>query len=80
MYAIRSYYVAIVAVRQVGGVEQLKSSLGETNWVFDFMPSLQHSDTEQVATGGILKMSRITSYNVCYTKLLRFFQSLGRPF
>ncbi len=52
-----SIALAIVAVRQVGGIEQLKSSLGETNWVFDFMPSLQHSDTEQVATGGILKMS-----------------------
>ena len=66
MYAIRSYYVLLANLAVVWRLEAL-SGQGVEGTVLGtiFMP---------YCSG----MGRITSYNVCYTKLLRFFQQRAK--
>ena len=62
MYAIRSYYVETIEAE------------GEPKTQFDILSPITGTVTKrQVAIGDYVKegSARITSYNVCYTKLLR---------
>ena len=61
MYAIRSYYVSVI---RISGKE--KESL--VNLASNILDSWRAYTDETVG--------RITSYNVCYTKLLRLLQFL----
>jgi solute:Na+ symporter, SSS family len=51
-----SIILAVFAVKQVGGAEQLKEHLSATPWVFDFFPSVGEQSSASSATG-VLKMS-----------------------
>jgi Na+/proline symporter len=51
-----SIVLAIVAVRQVGGISGLKESLSHSKWVFDFMPVIK-TDNDVATSTGILKMT-----------------------
>lgn len=55
-----SIALAIVAVKQVGGIDVLKERLSGNSWLFDFVPSLQ-KESATPSTTGILKMS-ITAF------------------
>lgn len=52
-----SIALAIVAVRQVGGISGLKASLDHSKWVFDFLPVLQTDTQPGASSTGILKMT-----------------------
>ncbi|HPJ44780.1 MAG TPA: hypothetical protein PL017_01690, partial [Tenuifilaceae bacterium] len=56
-----SIALAIVAVRQVGGISGLKESLAGSKWVFDFLPDVNSKVDTSAGTTGILKMS-ITAF------------------
>ena len=64
MYAIRSYYVAL----QINNwnEERKNQSLEQ-----DYLVALQEDLISDSINVEIVRRSRITSYNVCYTKLLR---------
>lgn len=51
-----SIALAFVAIKQVGGIEALKSNLSSSNWVFNFMPSIKDNSSAETG-GGILQMS-----------------------
>ena len=51
-----SIALAIVAVRQVGGIDLLKEQLHANKWVFDFIPSLE-KHSASTSGSGILKLS-----------------------
>lgn len=55
-----SIALAIVAVKQVGGMDVLKERLSGNSWLFDFVPSFQ-KESATPSTTGILKMS-ITAF------------------
>ena len=81
MYAIRSYYavnqvincgnVAMVGVSVAGGL------MGSGSTVSSVTGGSTVPNTVSGVTGGGITsiLSRITSYNVCYTKLLRLVQN-----
>ena len=81
MYAIRSYYDNITLVRVPGAVEiPLAVKRLAASQKFDAIVALGcvirggTAHFEYVAgecAKGLAQVSRITSYNVCYTKLLR---------
>ena len=70
MYAIRSYY-GITEARFVLDVNQVKRSR-ELLWVDDTQARIPDSGQEREEDA--VWLSRITSYNVCYTKLLRMME------
>ena len=73
MYAIRSYYVNDDGY-QAEGIKILVDSLKEYGNVYVMAPETQQSGASHcitVHTFVRIHESRITSYNVCYTKLLR---------
>lgn len=51
-----SIVLAVFAVKQVGGVDQLREQLSATPWVFDFFPTMGEQSATTSATG-IMKMS-----------------------
>lgn len=51
-----SIVLAVFAVKQVGGVDQLREQLSATPWVFDFFPTVGEQGATTSATG-IMKMS-----------------------
>ncbi|MGF7138775.1 sodium:solute symporter family protein [Roseimarinus sediminis] len=52
-----SIALAVIAVRQVGGIDALKAQLSDQSWLFDFVPVLDKaSSTPSTGGGGILKM------------------------
>ena len=61
MYAIRSYY------------EMLRTLAGQTEASNNFRSELQQVGRQlEILAQTMGRGNRITSYNVCYTKLLRF--------
>ncbi len=57
-----SIALAIYAVKHVGGIDGLKSSLSQQKWLFDFLPNIRHSAETvqpiQTDSGhGVLKLS-----------------------
>ena len=88
MYAIRSYYVSPGLVYNLDGIEGLKESLGKNGvcsnytdpkYTWECIKNFKGGNavftqpTTPIKCGGApQKIARITSYNVCYTKLLRF--------
>ena len=71
MYAIRSYYVRNLTV--IKNCIALIEKQGKTP------PDLLHLDYSDQRTFELLQNSdRITSYNVCYTKLLRNFEQIAQ--
>lgn len=50
-----SIVLAVFAVRQVGGIEQVKEQLSSVPWVFDFFPEVGRGEAS--GGGGLLKMS-----------------------
>ena len=72
MYAIRSYYdlVAIGMVREVGALMTGIIIAGRTGAAFAAQLGTMQVN-EEIDSFRTLGISRITSYNVCYTKLLR---------
>ncbi|MBN1767015.1 MAG: Na+:solute symporter [Prolixibacteraceae bacterium] len=50
-----SIVLAVFAVRQVGGIEQVKEQLSSVPWVFDFFPEVGRGEVS--GRGGLLKMS-----------------------
>jgi SSS family solute:Na+ symporter len=55
-----SIVLAVFAVRQVGGIDQVKEQLSSAPWVFDFFPSVGGSDTSD--GGGLFKMSIVAFF------------------
>ena len=68
MYAIRSYYAAAAGERDHGFSASIRLARRESAKA---TPSSRRRNAWCAATAGIAITSRITSYNVCYTKLLR---------
>ncbi|MDW7695136.1 sodium:solute symporter family protein [Flammeovirgaceae bacterium SG7u.111] len=54
-----SIALAVYAVDEVGGIAELKNSLSDTQWVFDFLPVVGGGSGEEVGATGILKMSAV---------------------
>ena len=87
MYAIRSYYapqdvkVAAKAAQMIYQAQQQlvaeKSKGNESDSVDSLGSASISSPLDQVISG--VSVIRITSYNVCYTKLLRFFGIVSSP-
>ena len=78
MYAIRSYYADEFTEKFVGHVRALRvgdpmdreTDIGPLARE-DLVGDLERQVQESVALGARVAVGRITSYNVCYTKLLR---------
>ncbi|MCG8701417.1 MAG: hypothetical protein MI922_25430, partial [Bacteroidales bacterium] len=51
-----SIALAIVAIREVDGVSNLKEKLDHMKWVFEFLPDVSNTEPAQ-SSGGLLKMS-----------------------
>ena len=51
-----SIALAIVVIKEVGGITHIRNSLGEMQWVFDFFPEIGDKAVETSSTTGILKM------------------------
>ncbi|MDD3891683.1 MAG: Na+:solute symporter [Bacteroidales bacterium] len=52
-----SVVLAIVAIKQVGGISGLKESLSPSKWVFDFLPVINSEPQTGVQGTGVLKMT-----------------------
>lgn len=50
-----SIALAIVSIREIGGIDSLKESLSQNSWMLDFVP-IVGKDTPQITTGGAMKM------------------------
>ena len=83
MYAIRSYYVYgglvnknIVAQLQALGM----NAIGLTGADLNYMQAVKRpvKTIDYGFVGDIVAVNRITSYNVCYTKLLRSCSIISR--
>ena len=70
MYAIRSYYVD-ENVRVELGKSTTEAGISSFNALDKATSDLQKGYIDALITAPINKDNRITSYNVCYTKLLR---------
>ena len=68
MYAIRSYYDSCLCSGTGKSNEVFRANIGSENSCANDIPRLTFSEQVVLAVGAF----RITSYNVCYTKLLRF--------
>ena len=84
MYAIRSYYGACLAFKGVeGSIVMMHGSQGCSTYIRRHMAQ-HYNEPIDIASSALnekatvyggeanLKRGRITSYNVCYTKLLRW--------
>ena len=64
--ALRTFVVAVLVLQQTGGnLIEIISRLAEQVWARDI------SRLEDHRAVALVPADRITSYNVCYTKLLR---------
>lgn len=52
-----SIVLAIVAVKQVGGIDSMKANLEQSKWVFDFLPSFDRGNQPAIEGSGVLKMT-----------------------
>ena len=52
-----SIALAYYAIKHVGGIDGLKESLSDRQWIFDFIPSVKESGETAAAGGGALKLS-----------------------
>ena len=85
MYAIRSYYADIILLASgsevstlVAGAELLEKDGVKCRIVSVPSEGLFRSQSEEYQAEVLPAGVRITSYNVCYTKLLRYHQIIGR--
>ena len=68
MYAIRSYYARVVSV----DLSRPAIEAAKRNWEHNLdFPAVQKAHHQGIVGDAFQVLSRITSYNVCYTKLLR---------
>ncbi len=52
-----SIILAIIAVRHVGGISELKSQLAHADWIFDFFPDITKNTSVSNGSSGLLKLS-----------------------
>ena len=77
MYAIRSYYeVSMLALRLKEGLlfETCEQFGMDIQQITKKAEPLEKAGLIRISSAGISITNRITSYNVCYTKLLRIFR------
>ena len=83
MYAIRSYYEEILKLKPEVGVHREYGLAGRKaplqGFPEKFILAIERSRGRRIDRDGKLIADRITSYNVCYTKLLRPFH-INEPF
>jgi len=52
-----SIVLAYFAIREVGGIEAMKSNLEQSKWVFEFLPSFHESSSALPSGSGVLKLT-----------------------
>ena len=78
MYAIRSYYGALIEARSCERFTRLLETIGDRDAELAALLS-DLGPAEERHWRMFYGLARITSYNVCYTKLLRATCSGGSP-